>query len=149
MLAKNNFRIEQVYKGADHLTIVAEYTHKDPDRLFQFWIDPNLISKWWGPDIVEVDPRLEGNYFLSWSKQNWFLRGKYTQFQRAKLLAFTWKWDHEPNVHATQVRVDFSKLDNSGTRLTLTHGDYADGDAEQRKSHLDGWNYFLPRIDPL
>jgi uncharacterized protein YndB with AHSA1/START domain len=103
--------VEEIYKGYDHLKLVANFPNKSPDQLFQFWIDPSLIPRWWGPQIVEIEPKLGGKYTLGWPKRSWFLRGEYTQFQKGKLLDFTWKWDHEPLEPVRIVRVDFEPKD--------------------------------------
>jgi uncharacterized protein YndB with AHSA1/START domain len=140
-------RLEEVYKGQDRLVIVADFPNRDPDSLFQFWTDANLITSWWPPS-ARIDARSGGSYVLEWPKQNWRLRGTFTRFDQGKALGFTWKWDHEPEKLPTEVLLSFEERLGStkGTRLTLTHGPYSTLESDQRQSHLDGWLFFLKRL---
>jgi uncharacterized protein YndB with AHSA1/START domain len=148
-MSKEKPPIVETYREFDHLVIVADFPERDPQSLFKFWIEPSLISKWWGAQIVHIEPNLGGKYELGWPGQNWILRGKYTQFEPDKLLEFTWRWDHEPSEPLRKVRVIFEGTESGGTHLTLTHGDYTRGDAEQRESHLEGWIHFLSKMQAL
>lgn len=147
-MSKEKPELEEIYKEQDHLTRVADFPNRDPENLFRFWIDPTLISKWW-PPVAQIEAKLGGAYVLNWPKQNWFLRGTFTQFDPGKVLVFTWKWDHEPEKVNTEVRVNFEPLGSGGTHLTLTHGNYSKNDTEQRQSHLEGWMFFLGKLQSI
>jgi uncharacterized protein YndB with AHSA1/START domain len=130
----------------DSISIVAEFPNTSPEALFDYWTKPDLLKKWW-PPIAELNPETNGRYHFSWPKQNWNLRGRFTQFRRGRSLRFTWKWDHEPT-DATEVGLSFDQLPGGGTRLTLHHGTYAEN-ADGRKirdEHVEGWMYFLGRL---
>jgi uncharacterized protein YndB with AHSA1/START domain len=142
------YPVVETYKEFDHLTIVADFPEKDPQIVFEYWVNPSLISEWWGPPLVRLDPKVGGGYAFQWPKQNWILRGEYTRFEPANTLEFTWKWDHEPGEPVRKVLVSFQKLDNR-TRMFITQGAYARSDTEQRKSHLEGWMFFIPRMQKL
>ncbi len=137
--------VKQVSSGSDKVVIESEFLNTPPAVLFDYWIKPELITRWW-PAEAEIDPRPGGAYHLSWPKMNWHLRGHYTIFDPGKQLAFTWKWDHEPDT--TQVVVDFEALSDTGTKLTITHGSYSDSaeDQETRAGHIEGWNYFISKL---
>ena len=138
-------RLEEIHKESDHLEIVAEFPDKGPEDLFRFWTDPRLISKWWPPS-AQIEAKQGGSYVLTWPRQNWFLRGTFNRFVPGKYLSFTWKWDHEPEKPLTEVQLKFERLGDHGTRLTLNHGKYDINDREQRQSHLDGWLFFLGKL---
>lgn len=131
----------------DPITIVADFPHTSPEELFDFWTNPELLKKWWPPE-TELNPTTGGSYHFSWPKQKWHLRGKFTEFNKGKELGFTWQWDHE-SIDQTQVRLTFEPMSgDSGTRLILHHGNYADN-AEGKKireDHAEGWVYFLGRL---
>ena len=74
------------------------------------------------------------------------MRGRFTDFEPGKKLAFTWLWDHYP--HTTNVVVDFAPFAENGTKLTVSHGDYSDSneDQEARQGHIEGWLYFVGKL---
>jgi uncharacterized protein YndB with AHSA1/START domain len=135
--------LKQAETTNDRIEILADFPKTDPSSLFDFWTKPDLLKKWWPPE-VEIQPHLGGHYHFSWPKQDWHLRGTFTEFDRAARLGFTWNWDHEPN-DETEVRIIFQKLPNGGTRLILNHSGYTD-DSEglkARQGHVEGWMHFL------
>ncbi len=54
----------------DKITIVAEFPRTDPDTLFDHWLKPELLRKWW-PPAAELDPETHGNYHFFWPSRNW------------------------------------------------------------------------------
>jgi uncharacterized protein YndB with AHSA1/START domain len=135
----------------DRLVVVARFPDFSPDLLFAYWTTPELLCRWW-PQEAEIDPRVGGDYRLSWPQMNWHLRGRYTEFAPGQRLAFTWKWDHQPEYPSAHiVRVLLEPLAGAGTQVTLTHGPYGDSQAEQevRDGHLEGWTHFLTRLRQL
>jgi hypothetical protein len=48
---------------ADRITIVAEFPSTTPEALFDYWIKPELLKKWWPPE-VESTPE-KGGAFLA------------------------------------------------------------------------------------
>lgn len=142
--------VRDVSSGRDSIVIEAECPELGPTELFEYWTRPDLL-KWWWPEEAEIDGRVGGAYHLSWPKMNWHLRGRYTQFDPGRALAFSWAWDHEPNVPETFVAIDFAPSGATGTRLRLEHGPYSDSelDQKQRDGHVEGWTYFISRLEAL
>ena len=100
--------------------------------------------------MAEVDPRPHGTYHFFWPKQDWHLRGKYTEFDKGRRLGFTWRWDHEPS-DDTLVHIMFEQVPNDGTRLTLNHSTYSlsEEGGKSRQGHVEGWMFFLEKLRPL
>ena len=120
----------------------------EPDVVWRLWTEPAELARWW-PDVAQVDGDAR-TLHLSWARREWPLRGRILEWEPPHRLAFTWKWDHEPDLPERTVTVDIATLpDGGGTELRLTHGDYGSGDAEaaDRQSHVDGWDYFLGRLE--
>ena len=138
----------QLTSTADKAVVAGEFPHCPPEILFDYWTMPRLIILWW-PVEAEIDPRLDGTYHLSWPKRNWHLRGNYTIFDPGRELVFTWKWDHLDVT--THVNVTFEPLPDGGTKLTVTHGPYSDAalDQEARMGHVEGWLYFVGRLQDM
>jgi uncharacterized protein YndB with AHSA1/START domain len=136
----------EIPSGPDRLIVKADIPKLSPEAAFTYWTRPELITKWW-PQEAEIEPRLGGRYHLAWPGMNWHLRGVYTAFEPGRRLAFTWRWDHEPDAPERSVDITFAP-GGEGTHLTATHGTYADTDAdrEERQGHLDGWTHFLSQL---
>ena len=133
---------------SDKMVIVAEFADSMPSTLFDYWIEPELLQKWWSPE-AEIEPRTGGTYHLFWPQMNWHLRGTYTVFDPGKTLAFTWQWDHYPAVK--NVSVAFEPFNENGTRLTITHSSYgaSEQDRRDRDGHREGWMHFVSRLQQI
>jgi uncharacterized protein YndB with AHSA1/START domain len=142
--------VRNVSPNRDSIVIEAECTGLGPNDVFDYWTKPDLLKRWW-PEEAEIDPRVGGAYHLSWPKMDWHLRGRYTAFDPGRALAFTWAWDHEPEVPETSVAIAFAPTNTSGTGLTIEHGPYSDSeqDQKQRDGHVEGWTYFISRLEAL
>jgi uncharacterized protein YndB with AHSA1/START domain len=144
--------IEQLPSPDTELRLAGDFYDFSPERLFAYWTRPDLAPQWW-PTLAEVTPGVGGGYVFSFPKIPKTLRGGYTVFEPGRALSFTWAWDgdppHEPPI---TVALTFAPLATShGTRLTLMQGPYAETPADQelRQSHLEGWQYFLGRLQRL
>ncbi len=136
----------------DRLELEADFDGVSPAELFRYWTEPGLLTRWW-PKEAEVDAVKGGTYHLAWPNMEWHLRGTYHTFNPGRLLVFTWRWDHEPDAPTRVVTLDFQPLEgDTGTRLHLTHGYYrehAPEDMKERQGHLEGWHYFLGRLQKI
>ncbi len=143
--------IRQLSSGNDRLILVATFPDHTPETLFDRWSQPALLQQWW-PPAAEIEPCADGAYHLSWPERDWHLRGRYTAFESARRLAFTWQWDHDPaDGPATHVDIAFYPLLGGGTVLTLIHERYPNAPAgrDLRAEHLEGWTHFLTRLQGL
>ena len=141
----------EILSGKNKLVLVGELPHFSPAMLFDYWTKPGLVCLWWPQEAV-IEPRPGGLYHFSWPQMNWHLRGYYTSFEPGNRLAFTWAWDHEPeNTSGTSVTVTFVSLTDGGTKMTIIHEPYtaSEESQERRTSHLEGWNYFVSRLQDL
>ena len=114
-------------------------------------VGPTARLRQWWPHDADIDPRAGGAYLLAWPAQDWRLRGVYTLYAPPRALAFTWRWDHEPDARLRLVMLQIDPA-HAGARLTLWHAPYAldAGDQAVRlEQHLAGWAHFLPRLEAL
>ena len=144
--------VMQLPSGNEILVVKVELPSSTPETVFDYWTRPSLIEQWWPPH-AEVQPEVGGTYHFSWPTRNWHLRGVYTSFEPGKKLAFTWRWDHDPDdVMEREVAIVLEPLVNGGTSLVLTHGSYANTKADQElrvDQHLIGWSHFMPILQDL
>jgi uncharacterized protein YndB with AHSA1/START domain len=141
------FSVMQLPGDIATLKLSAVFSTSDLRAVFDHFIKPDLLLRWW-PPVAVTDPQPGGKYQLTWPKQNWELVGDYTIFEPPRHLAFTWFWTHEPHLPTRTVDIVLEPA-ASGCQLLLTHGTYTNTavDQEDRQSHLDGWNYFLERLN--
>jgi uncharacterized protein YndB with AHSA1/START domain len=145
--------IKDVSASAAELTLTGEFLDFTALGLFAYWTRPDLLRQWWPPQ-AEVEPRAGGAYHYWWPERNDDLRGNFTAFEPWRKLAFTWRWDHEsPEAPTRTVTVIFAPdtRDDEKVTLTLCHEPYGETPEEQdaRKGHLEGWTYFLGKLQSL
>jgi uncharacterized protein YndB with AHSA1/START domain len=116
------------------------------ERVYAAWTEPGLLTRWYCPNptldlTVEADVRVGGEYLVKMGP--YVVRGRYTEVDPPRILAFTWQWDHEGG--PSEVRVELTEAD-AGTRLLLTQTGLTPEDAT---GHLQGWELQLPRLADL
>ncbi len=139
--------LQEIPDRGEYLSLAGDFPGTAPGDLFDHWIDPGRLCLWW-PQAAEVEPRPGGAYLLGWPSMGWRLAGRIMELEPAALLRFTWRWEHEPEAPDREVRVAFRALSGGGTRLTLTHGPYADTPAgrEAREQVRAGWEHFTAAL---
>jgi uncharacterized protein YndB with AHSA1/START domain len=140
--------VEWLERDGARIVVSQRIAGAEPAAVWRLWTDPAGLTGWW-PDQAEVD--VEGRTMhLSWPRMDWHLRGRIVELDAPRRLVYTWRWDHEAQLPERTVTVELVALPNGeGTLLTLQQGTYGDGEIEaaDRQSHVDGWDYFLPRLE--
>ncbi len=139
--------IKVLRSSQDMVVVAAQFSATTPQVLYQHFTDADLLARWWPPSVPHLDPQVGGSYHFAWPAMDWDLRGTYTVIEAGQVLAFTWLWEHEPNLPMRDVFVVFGHTD-TGAALTLRHGTYTNNSQDQadRQSHIDGWKHFLSRL---
>jgi uncharacterized protein YndB with AHSA1/START domain len=127
-----------------------------PERVFEYWTEPDLLLKWFGPegfDIPEheLDIRPGGRWRKVLRSPEGQLRtvsGVYNTIEPPRRLVFTWAWDDERGVrgHETEVTVTLEPTPG-GTRLKLVQQIFQS--AEMRKLHNAGWTSAFNNLQKL
>jgi uncharacterized protein YndB with AHSA1/START domain len=122
-----------------------------PERAFDAWTDADQLAAWWWPQLAgttyEVDARPGGRFRIDSPAIGASVTGVYTEVDRPRRLAFTWRWEDQDHdgpdaVVEDTVVVTFEAADD-GTTVTVAHTSAAHepgGGAEQ------GWNDVLDRL---
>ena len=124
-----------------------------PDRVFSACVEPEQLSRWWGPagfsvPEAELDVRQGGRYrieMLPPEGEPFYLQGEYREVDPPGRLVYTFEWDPAtPDDHETLVVLTFEPND-AGTRLLLHHGPFATD--ERYALHAAGWSDTLDRLE--
>jgi uncharacterized protein YndB with AHSA1/START domain/DNA-binding transcriptional ArsR family regulator len=114
-----------------------------PEMVFPFLIDPDKVVRWMGIEAA-LDPRPGGVYKVNINGRD-VASGNFIEVVPNSRVVFTWGWEGENVVlpsGASTVEITLQE-DGRGTLLRLRHLGLP---AEERDSHLVGWDYFLQRL---
>jgi uncharacterized protein YndB with AHSA1/START domain len=142
--------IEDKPNTKDRITIETVIPNQTTGTVFQYWVNPELLSKWW-PENAEIEPVVDGKYYLGWENHQSRMPGTITHFREGKELGFTWKWDHDPEEKKSRaVLVEFLES-GTDTILTITHEQYEDTEdgQKEREDDLGAWGFFLLTLQNL
>ena len=124
-----------------------------PERVFEYWTEPELVAKWFGLGEFDVpssdlDLRPGGKWRTTIRSPEGQLRtvsGVYSTIEPPRRLVFTWAWDDDNGVrgHETQVTVTLEPTPG-GTRLRLVQEDFQN--REVRDRHNGGWASSLSKL---
>ncbi|MBE8715970.1 SRPBCC family protein [Cellvibrio polysaccharolyticus] len=136
-----------------HYDIAVEHTFTaSPDKVFDAWLNPQRVEKWFGPGLgemqpVSIDANVGGSFRIVQIRNGHAIghSGKYLVIDRPEHLAFTWgtdddEGDDEVHIHLVPV--------GRGSLLRLVHTidsqwkDYAD------KIH-QSWLAMMKKMDSL
>jgi uncharacterized protein YndB with AHSA1/START domain len=121
------------------------------ERAFDAWTQPEKLTLWWPQRVALLpgsDAVIGAEYVLEWPLMNWTLRGAYLAWERPRLLTFTWKWDHAPDLPVRTVVAQFAQRQENVVEIVIVHGVYGGTarESEDRQSHIDGWIYFMEKL---
>jgi glutathione S-transferase len=123
------------------------------DRVFDAWVDPNKLQKWWAPPEVtctgaELDVRVGGAYSIGMKNEKgeeFSVGGSYIEIDQPNKLVFTWDWDDEDmKMGDTIVTLEFVDQGES-TEILLTHAKFPN--QELCDGHDMGWKEVFSRFD--
>jgi len=136
------------------LTVKINKTiHAPIEKVFDAWLNPRMLSKFMlpmpgmpAPD-VENDPREGGSFTIVMHAGDDKLphTGEYLEIKRPDKLVFTWV-SHR-SVENSTVTLNFTKVDDHKTNISLSHVKFIDEQA--RSDHQGGWGNILDKIDEV
>ena len=122
---------------------VRKFINALPEKIFDAWIQPEQLKKWWGPEGIECsdakfDLQQGGKYHINNQLPDGkeiLIYGEFLTIDRPNKLTFTWKTD--PGTNDTGlVTVRFIAKSN-GTEVIINHKKITSDEAF--KSHKHGW----------
>ena len=123
----------------------------DTERVFDAWIDPEKIQKWWGPGTTtcpeaHVDLRVGGVIRIANLIEDGsiiWINGEFEEVNRPERLVYSWSMG-TAMTEATRVTVEFVPRD-AGTEVVITHERFANSNVRDR--HLMGWGGCLDGLE--
>lgn len=118
----------------------------DPETVFGFLIDPELMAEWFGiSHVLEAKPG--GTFRVEVSKGNVAV-GVFTEVMPTRRVAFTWGWESaSPALSALKPGSSHVEIELEpharGTLLRLVHRGLPD---DLAKIHGERWEYYLDRL---
>lgn len=141
---------------ADTVLRIERLITGTPEAVFDAWVEPELIAKWYGPEGYTVpqksiDARPGGKWRVTMRSPEGTehtVSGVYKTVERPRHLAFTWAWDQDDGSrgHETLCKVDFTAKDG-GTLVRLEQAAFQDQD--QRDNHNKGWSSSFNDLERL
>jgi uncharacterized protein YndB with AHSA1/START domain len=133
------------------LTLVRRIAAR-PTIVFDALTTPEGIACWWGPDdgpvlLAETDVRIGGRFrvrFRTLDGLEHESSGAYLEIVKPTRLAMSWRWENGEDPGESRVEIDLRSI-AEGTELTFTHSLLHDEDT--RRSHEEGWNGSLDKLE--
>jgi uncharacterized protein YndB with AHSA1/START domain len=133
------------------LTLVRRIRAR-PSIVFDALTTPEGIACWWGPDdgpvlLAEMDLRVGGRFrvrFRMLDGSEHESSGEYLEVVKPERLAMSWRWAGGEDPSESLVEIDLRAI-SEGTELTFTHSHLHDEDT--RRSHEEGWNGALDKLE--
>src|SRR3989344_6033976 len=150
-------RVKRNNSMADATLVIERTFDATPENVFDAWIDPVQVAKWYGPegftnDIHEYCATPGGVYRLTMHSPDGEmhpLKGKFITVERPKKLVFTWQWEGDGGAEMdaeTVVTVEFKAM-GSKTEMTMTHERLAGEKSKQM--HEQGWSSSFTKLEKI
>lgn len=138
----------------DRVVRIERLVAATPERVFQYWTEPELFTQWMGPEGFSIpsfdhDFRVGGQWRQTMQSPDGKLmtvRGVFRAIEPPRRLVYTWSWDADMGSadYETEVTVVFEPAPG-GTRIKLTHQIFAN--VNDRDGHNRGWASTLNRLE--
>ena len=140
-------------RNTENSLVIKRRFAASPERVYQAWIDPAVLTQWMGPgnvtvSVAETDIRVGGAFKIVMDEpdgETYTASGTYEEIVENEKLVFNWTWDHVEEI--TLVSIELSAMNDNETELTLTHTGFAEKEA--RDHHEEGWNGCLDKLRPI
>jgi uncharacterized protein YndB with AHSA1/START domain len=144
---------KEVLKMTDLTVNINKTIHAPIEKVFDAWLNPKMLSKFMMPmpgmpdSEVENDAREGGNFTIIMHAGDDKLphTGEYLEINRPDKLVFTWV-SHN-SVDNSTVTLNFTKIDDNKTNISLSHVKFIDEKA--RSDHEGGWGNILDKLNDV
>jgi len=110
-----------------------------------FFTDPKRLVEWW-PSRATIDARVGGELEFEFDQPDGRTdraKGTFTELARDRIV-LTWGFERDPDLPPGSSSVEITLVsDGSATVVRLEHRGLPES---HRRTHDDGWGYFLGRL---
>jgi uncharacterized protein YndB with AHSA1/START domain len=148
---------KQIEPGRQEIIFTVELP-ASPERVFQIFVDKNLIPQWWGPDglstiVEQMDVRPGGIWrFIQHEAEGdeYAFHGVYHEVIPGKRLVYTFEFEGMPG-HILLETVTFAVLPEGNTKITdqMVFQSVADRDGMVQQGMEDGTRQSMERLTAL
>jgi uncharacterized protein YndB with AHSA1/START domain len=136
---------------SDLICNVTKVINAPIEKVFDAWLDPQLLSRFMVPmpgmpqPRTEVDSREGGRFTIYMDVGEEIIphSGTYLKLDRPDCLVFS--WESPFSTEGSTVTLNFVAEGSSTTRIELTHVRFID--EESRSNHEAGWGNILTTLD--
>jgi uncharacterized protein YndB with AHSA1/START domain len=132
---------------------VTRHIRSAPQSVFDAWIDPASVAKWFGPGLgemvrIDVDARVGGRFVFTQRRGGEDVEhtGEYLVVDRPRRLAFTWGVPkYSPDFASVGIEI---RPSDGGCDLRLTH-ELAPNWTDHAERTKAGWTVMIDQIAAL
>ena len=133
---------------------ISKIIHAPIEKVFDAWLNPETLSKFMRgmPNMAESDVEIDGReggrftIIMRLDDEKIPHTGEYLKISRPDKLVFTWKSQYSVVDNST-VTLDFTKIDDNTTNISLSHLRFIDEEA--RSGHEEGWSNILDKLSEI
>jgi uncharacterized protein YndB with AHSA1/START domain len=135
-----------------------------PEKLWQYWTDPKLVSKWWGPQgftipVSEIDIKVGGRINIVMEDSAGLIKkgsrypmtGEFTEITKPKNIVFTSQavMNDRP-ILENLVTVTFNEINDQTDLMLHVEVTHAEPEAEMPLKGMEaGWTQSLDKLSEL
>ena len=132
---------------------VSKIIHAPIKKVFDAWLDPNMLAQFILPmpgmphPQVENEPKQGGSFtiVMNVGENKIPHTGEYREVDRPNKLVFSWISPFSTD--DSKVTINFNEVDNDTTNVELTHVRFIDEQA--RTDHEGGWTNILEMLNDV
>ncbi len=131
------------------LTATLTLPGRAPAAALAAFTEPEILRAWW-PGELTTALRRGGPYRVHFAPLRQTMTGVIEAYTPGECLVFTWGWAHEMQLAGRFLVTVLVHGKPDATVLELHHGPRPGAGVTPRpgevEGHLEGWEYFLPRL---
>ncbi len=137
-------KISETSTEKSMIRLDLEFRYMKAFEIYDHFVDPELLRRWWVPQVDKIDFRSGGEYQFTWTKTQRRIWGKYSDnLIGGKYLEFSWHDTLSPEIMPKSVKLTLENVfkDDAVCFATLNHSLFTSSsdDQDYRSTILSQW----------